>query len=36
MAGKLHRLNREFEQMYLQNGEKWKKLLLYLHTAKSC
>lgn len=27
MAGKLHRLNREFEQMYLQNGEKMEKAL---------
>lgn len=29
MAGKLHRLNREFEQMYLQNGEKAVALFTY-------
>lgn len=34
MAGKLHRLNREFEQMYLQNGEKMEKAVALFTYSK--
>lgn len=34
MAGKLHRLNREFEQMYLPNGEKREKAVALFTYSK--